>query len=162
MGNKASLSYCSVCYDGRYYSEDLMSDDLDAIIRKDRDENAAKQQQRMTIMMQDLQPDYHARAMTGRSGSIGNDCESVRGFHRRRLATEDQVLKQLSFSSHLSMEGRELCINKRATSICEREDVEDDVVMQRSESVLFLEAGSNDAVDNDDLDAISESRFPSD
>jgi hypothetical protein len=47
------------------------------------------------------------------------------------------LLNQFSFSSQqsgISMEGRESVANKRAASLCERDDVEDDVMLSRAET----------------------------
>jgi hypothetical protein len=161
MGNKASLSYCSVCYDGRYYSEDIMSDDIDAIIYKD--ERAAEAKLRL-IMEQ--QPEHHNNQQEHQDESSAKNSLTVDVFahgnlvprsHRRQVT--EQMLNQLSFSSQLSMEGRELCIyDKRAASTCEREDVEDDVMMQRSDSILLDETEDHE----EDDDRISASRLVSD
>jgi len=54
---------------------------------------------------------------------------------RRRIVNGAELLNQLSFSSRHSMEGRELYVDSRGTSICEREDVDDDTAMSQSLSL---------------------------
>jgi hypothetical protein len=146
-----------------------MSDDIDAIICKDREDAAhirvaadkqyIKQHKSMHLKHR---PQDYPSILEGPVGSLRSTSSSGVGNYGypsgvpRRTAAERQLLNQLSFSSQLSMEGRELCMNRRGASTCEREDVEDDVMMQRSESVLL----PDDAAD--DMDRRYEARLPSD
>lgn len=150
MGNKSSLTYCSVCYDGRYYSDDIMGKDMeDAILYQDDGTKAMS-----TVRSDTLKPmspslsrrsllPLHQSESVSSLGSV-NAHSLPHGLPRspRRQQQQQSILllhNQLSFSSQLSMEGRELSMNKRAASSCERDDVEDDVLMQRTESVLTMD-----------------------